>query len=291
MTDRACVLGCVTRGEHFAACPAFGKPEDMTCTGCVPEPARDMALICDRCFRRLRGLVNNAPDLLGRIRSLSDPAKARVYDTVPVGGRAPEAPAPVAADLLDAADGVMRILSGWGGYLIGSNLPAYAVPASWGPETVYLVARDHADRILHRFDQLVNDKGHVEMLSDAVLTLHAPDEHGERQEWSVADAMYRWQAERRTRDEVWLPDAVELLEATPVSEWGEGQRLVSRAEAAKIARVTEDRFRGWVRRGIVRPAVDRGDFGVQAPWFREADAIRLRDDPPRRGRPRKNGGE
>lgn len=92
-------------GEHYAAC-RFSGPDyvgPFPCDGCAPRECRDGSLVCDRCFGRMRALLADGPDLIGRVRSLADPMKATPTDKAP-GGRssATEPPAPIDADLIDA---------------------------------------------------------------------------------------------------------------------------------------------------------------------------------------------
>src|SRR5688572_5901582 len=116
MAERVCVRGCAVRGVHFAACPNFGDADEDGCRGCVPTVAREGALICDRCYKRLLATLAEAPDVIALIRSQADPLKAAVYDQEMVSGSASdEAPAPVRADLIDAADDMIRILRRWSG--------------------------------------------------------------------------------------------------------------------------------------------------------------------------------
>lgn len=113
-TARPCVRGCTVRGAHFAACLDFGIGGPGECTGCVPAAAADDVLVCERCLKRLRYALDNVPDVLALIRSKADPLKAAVYDRERTsGGTVEGAPAPVAADLLDASDAIMATLARW----------------------------------------------------------------------------------------------------------------------------------------------------------------------------------
>lgn len=124
MTDRVCVRGCTVRGVHFAACPDFALGTAGECKGCAPEFAADGVLICERCLKRLRYALDNVPDVLALIRSKADPLKAAVYDRERTsGGTVEGAPAPVAADLLDAADAIMATLANWSAQPWAAYLP------------------------------------------------------------------------------------------------------------------------------------------------------------------------
>ena len=107
-SDRTCARpGCMTRGKHFASCPDYGKT-DGDCRGCVPSEARDGAIICERCYRAVRGAITDAPDLVGHLRSIADPTKSSWnFDRLSGGSRA-ELPAPVQAAII--ADNVAATL-------------------------------------------------------------------------------------------------------------------------------------------------------------------------------------
>lgn len=83
--DRACIRGCMRRGEHFAECTDYGTT-DGDCKGCVPSTAREGALVCNRCFYRVRRHLDDAPDLVAHLRSIADPTKAKQFKLVS-GGR------------------------------------------------------------------------------------------------------------------------------------------------------------------------------------------------------------
>lgn len=146
MSERGCELGCTVPDLHYASCAWWGVEEGLVpavaelpnapevCKGCAPAPTRDGVMICDRCYRRMRGHIDNAADLVGRLRSLADPRKAMVYDAMRYSsGKGAEAPAPTPADLIDASEDVMRSLRSWavfvdprsgivGGYARGRRL-------------------------------------------------------------------------------------------------------------------------------------------------------------------------
>ena len=109
MSDRVCVRGCVQEAVHYAACPwdhveaGSERAAELTgkgvpsCDGCAPRGCRDGSMSCDRCFGRMLRLLDDTPDLLGRLRSLADPRKATPTDQPHFGSTAvePVAPAPV----------------------------------------------------------------------------------------------------------------------------------------------------------------------------------------------------
>lgn len=187
MNDRPCIRGCTIRGEHFAACPDFGK-EDGECRGCRPKAARDRALICEGCYRRLRRFLDDAPDLIGHIRSIADPTKATRYDAAKIASTRPDIPAPVAPDLIDASEDIMRMLREWERTLLPTPLSRNGgMRAGLGGDIAYDEASWCTDVILASLDILAN-RVEVKALGDAVLTIHV----GEPPWWSVADALSRW---------------------------------------------------------------------------------------------------
>jgi hypothetical protein len=302
MSDRVCIRGCTQTGVHYATCAWYGIDETLipavaalpntppVCKGCAPEPARHMSYLCDRCSRRVHGLVKNAPDLLGRIRSLADPTKARVYELQPArAGRAVTAPAPVAADLLDAADGVVSVLRGWAGFLQFGNWKRSGMRAGVDAAAAFEEAEEWAQVILGQLDRALNTLHIVEPLADDVLTLHPVDPEGERVGWSIADAMARYQVERPDPNAApWVDeDGMVLVEAVPVPEWS--NRLITRAEAAKLVGATEATIRAWVRSGVLEQTAETW-APSRVVWFREQevrDAAALVAER-KGGRPRKD---
>ena len=300
MSDRVCLRGCTQEGVHYATCAWYGIDEALIsavadlpntpsrCNGCAPVEARDGALICDRCYKRMRRHLDNAPDLIGRLRSLSDPTSATVYDRVRIGGATIEAPAPVAADLIDAAEDVMRTLRTWAVYVDPRSGVIGGMPAGAGPIAAYDYARDCASTILSGFDGIANNAADVLALAELVLVAHPADEHGERGSWSIVDAVSRYRLER--------PDSAELLGAddaddgellrTSVAEWGD--RLIPRRDAVGRAGVADSTFRRWVADEVLAPrATTYGPMG-RVLWFRTSDvdaaAVTMAA---RRGRPTK----
>ncbi len=218
MSDRYCIRGCVRRDEHYAACARYGG--DYTgafpCTGCAPAECRDGSLICDRCFGRMRALLADGPDLIGRVRSLADPMKATPTDKAP-GGRssASEPPAPIDADLVDALAVLNRLEPWW-----------------------YVTLSDYS-----------NDREVMTWLGEVVLDRH-PEVEGLRDGWSVADAMAKWGAERRTDVFVYPDDeGDDEPEAAPVREWYDP--LLTLQQAAKRAKVTQRQVQRWVQKDVV----------------------------------------
>ena len=191
-SDRTCARpGCMTRGKHFASCPDYGKT-DGDCRGCVPSEARDGAIICERCYRAVRGAITDAPDLVGHLRSIADPTKSSWnFDRLSGGSRA-ELPAPVQAAIIDASNDVMTALRAWAlDVQFGYGLhpwSAAGLEAGADAEAAYEDAVACADLILDDLDRIANDAA-------LAVKLHADfasRSQGEPDRWTVADAIARW---------------------------------------------------------------------------------------------------
>lgn len=219
MSDRTCLLGCTKPGVHYATCP---NPEE--CWGCAEQDAHDGSLVCGRCFARTRRLLDDLPDLMGRLDGLADPLSASVLDQVRVRASV-EPPAPVGADLIDA-----RTLLRYVAWMV----------AEWG----------------HDVAGMTNDTGMVLWVGEHVLTRHKPVD-GLMPAWSVQDVMDRWGVERRSRDTYVFPDE-DTEEARPVTEWSDPFLL--EPDAIMRAGVDARTFRRWVTSKLIEP-VARVKFG------------------------------
>ncbi|WP_417555614.1 hypothetical protein [Microbacterium sp.] len=260
MSDRVCIRGCKQRGVHYAACEEQAKVQAASdrgelymsqCTGCAEKPARDHALICDGCFYRLRTLVRDADDLMGRLRSLADPMKATPTDRAP-GGRSQmvEAPAPLDADLADAMDDIAHTLHDWDRHVDPQSLEQ-ALP------------------------DLVNDAESVRVLGIGFLDRH-PLEDGIRDFWSVQDAVDKWGVERRTKGESgWEPEVDRELVAVARPEWR--NPLITKLQAEQIAG-SERTLRRWVSKGLIEHEGTVVIAGVVTRMFRRSDVERVRDE-------------
>lgn len=184
MSDRPCIRGCTLPGVHFATCPDYANPAGE-CRGCAPVEARDGVLLCTRCYDRLRRRLEVAPDLVAHLRSTADPLKAAVYDRVRVQGTtSTEAPAPVAADLLDAADDIMHVIGG------GKLAPGAASDAA------YRQALDAVRFVLTGFDQIANDGKAILEWWRLVMSAELPEWP---EFWTITRALSRWPLEDRRR--------------------------------------------------------------------------------------------
>lgn len=290
MTDRTCARGCMARDVHYAACPSWTAEAD--CWGCVPVEAMPGAVVCERCYRRLRKHIDEAPDLVAHLRSIADPTKAVVFDRIRVQSSRPDLPAPVAADLIDAADDIMRALRKWALRVqFGPFHPwrAQGLEAGIDAADAYDDARGCADVILGSFDELAANDLDVSALGAAFL-----DRSTEREPstWTVADALTRWSLEEhpRTAKEPcpecsqrrvrvspprrrgqairyaclgcgWLADSNDddglwadaFSEELPeVEVRPHDPRWLTLAAAAKLARVTPPTMRRWADRDLVK---------------------------------------
>lgn len=212
MTERTCIRGCVRPGIHYATCEHSGPTYEgaFPCRGCAPRECRDGSLVCDKCFGRIRGLLNDVRDLTGRLTALADPAKATPLDRVRVAASSLEAPAPISADLLDAL-GTLTTATQW----------AYIDLA-----------------------EVSNDLETITFLCALILARH-PEVNGTREAWSVQDAVDRWGVERRTDQYVYPDDEDDLtLYSAPIREWYDP--LLTVKQAAKRAEVTQRTVQRWI---------------------------------------------
>ncbi|MEV8269136.1 hypothetical protein AB0P19_02240 [Microbacterium oleivorans] len=183
---------------HFSMCPSFGTSTDTSCSGCVPVAARDGVLICERCYRSIRRLVDDAPDLLAHLRSIADPTKARVYDRVLVQSSRPEYPAPVDASVLDASNDIAVTLRNWADRVANPNDDVFDrhLQAGIDAASAHDDARACADLILSELDAIANDKHQVLALADALMSR---SETSSPAFWSIADVATRWAIDDRPR--------------------------------------------------------------------------------------------
>lgn len=241
--DRFCVRGCTRRGHHWAACPDYAR-EDGGCRGCVQEDARAGGVICERCFQRMRFLLGEIPDLLGRLRSLADPSKAKPTDQERVGSQPSESFPPVADDLLDAIAAVEN-----------ANEYFYA----WGCG----------------LEDLQNDAEVVAALGGMLLDRHPPAD-GVRDAWSVQDAVDRWGVERRDRTRVaWVDDGEDREVASFAKpEWRDP--IIGRKEAERIAG-SPSTLRRWVTIGELDKVGEIWIAGARTVLYRRAEVEATRD--------------
>lgn len=237
MTDRVCVLGCVREGVHYATCAASGPgyAGAFPCQGCAPRICREGSLICDRCFGRMRRLLDDAPDLLGRLRALADPARSTWnWDRpAPVKTVSTVAPAPVGDDLLDAIMSVDHVVQWWA---------------------------------VDELRAASNDQDMVLALDELLLTRH-PVVDGVRTAWSVQDAVDRWGVETRDRNRVvWEPETDGEIATFDVHEHGD--RFVSQADAAALVGVKRFTIARWERKGLLSATRMPGPRGSRKAMYR-----------------------
>ncbi len=270
--EGACVLGCRV---HYAACEDYGKPRrEATCRGCAPAPAPTGSVICSKCFGRMRHLLREAPDVLGRIRSLSDPTKAMQIAPVKISSRPVEAAAPVGPDLLDAADTILANLRDWA-HSVVAGLPWHARYSGMTAVSAYRLASRYTRAIVGQLDQITADPARALRFAEAVTVVH-PEVDGERLAWSIADALHRWGVERRDRhvhpDVDAVPDREESV--APVREWYDP--LLTIKDAAQRHGLSAQAIRKWTASGELPVAARvRGPRGSVMLWVKASDVDRV----------------
>lgn len=242
MSDRACIRGCVKRDVHYATCDLHGPAYTGVhpCRGCAPQECRAGSLICDRCFGRMRALLDDAPDLLGRLRAIGDPSKATVAEDVKVA-RSPagEPVTPIGVDLLDAIHTIESVLSVW---------------HAWGMD----------------LRSISNNRNAASWMGDHVLTRHR-EVDGAREAWSVQDAVDRWGVERHDKNPArWVDDEETLVEVTPVHEWGDV--LLGRDDAEELAGSART-LRRWISGGHIEPEGEIWIAGRRTQMFRRSTIL------------------
>ncbi|QUW18875.1 hypothetical protein [Agrococcus sp. Marseille-Q4369] len=212
ITERPCIRGCTLRGEHFATClDRDGQPTEG-CKGCVPAPARDGVLLCNRCWGRSLGALYDAPDLVGAIRARANPLKAQVFDKVLVSGSRIEGiPAPVNADFIEAADALTRGLQGWARFIEPASVPARrGLRAGAEADEAREIVLEATTVILDALPTLANDAVQIVELCRYLLD-EIPGEHDDEclargggrpapgctgckvdREWTVRAALAKW---------------------------------------------------------------------------------------------------
>lgn len=286
-SERPCIRGC-TELVHFAACSAFGQGTDNVCdANCEPRPvsARRGAVLCDDCYGRVRRVLLDAGDVVGRMRSSVDQAKAVVYQPAKVfpAAGAPAAAEQVDADVIDAIRDILGTLRAWAVAVDGTV--EYSTHRGMSDDDEIAAASGYARVILAQLDVVANDTRRAPELHDHLLSRTGDRTAGEW--WSLADARARWGTQRRADRHVFPAgeDRDGELERTPVTEWYD-PLLVSK-DAAKRAGVTESQLRKWVAADVLTPAARVRDArGMVTRWF-HASAV---DEAAREMRARRHAG-
>lgn len=141
---RACARGCAYRGKHLDVCPWGGEQYDREhllkmglaeCKGCMPARVVPGTNLCTRDLRKLRELLEDAPDLCAHIRSMIDPLRSGWNFDRDKGNRpkVTGSPAPLNVDLLDAGNEVIQILAGWATAFGDTTI--YTLDDGWPPRT------------------------------------------------------------------------------------------------------------------------------------------------------------
>ncbi|WP_396646220.1 helix-turn-helix domain-containing protein [Microbacterium sp.] len=238
-SDRFCIRGCAR--QHWAVCENL-SPSELSkreaaedagerytppCAGCAPSVCRVGSLVCDQCFGRARGLLRDAPELLQRLRSMTDDGRSRWnFDRVVVTSSHVGTAANVGDDITDAIHAIETAL-----HYFRAGLAA-----------------------------LTGDAEAMGWLGPLVLDEH-PAVDGVRERWSIRDAMSRWGMENRHR--FIHPDArpnaprgayaayddEEVV--APVREWFDP--LVTVEQAAQRRGVSNRTVKNWIRKGYITP--------------------------------------
>ncbi|WP_221586063.1 hypothetical protein [Microbacterium sp. G2-8] len=168
---------------HFATCPAYGADDpDGTCTGCAPVDARDGALVCHRCYGKLRRRLETAPEIAAHLRRLARTGgSAKRYDRES-HGRMPRRMAPVDPDVLDALRDVLDTLNA-------------TATADATPDEVHEIALGAAGAVLADYDAIVNDAGAFATWWQVTMPTQLPDWP---EFWTIARAFARWPLEDRS---------------------------------------------------------------------------------------------
>lgn len=232
--DRTCIRGCVQKDVHYATCTHSGPgyEGEFPCRGCAPKPCRDESLICDTCFGRMRGLLGDVRDLVGRLTAIADPLKATALDQVRVRASTTEPPAAVGSDILDALNALNAVYD-------------------WA----------FADLAQH-----TNDRDTIEWLCEHVLDRHKPVD-GIRDAWSVQDVKDQWGVERQTDPTVYVfPDEDEDEDGTPIHEWFDP--LLTLRQAAERVKLTQRAVQKWVEKGALTATAKLRENGQTVSYFR-----------------------
>ncbi|WOF23818.1 hypothetical protein N8K70_03820 [Microbacterium betulae] len=271
-SERYCARGCTIRGEHFAACPDYGNA-DGTCRGCVPVEARDGALICERCYRAIRGCLEDAADVVGHLRSIADPTRSSWnFDRLVLSGRI-ELPAPVQASIIDASDDIVKALRAWALYVqfgYGHPWRAQGLEAGADAASSHEDAAACADLILTDLDRIANNH-------DAALGLHADiaaRTPGDPDRWTVADALARFPLDDQPRTaEQPCPECARLtVHVQPPRRGGNDTRYLCRS-CGWVANSADD---GGLWAHVFRDEIEREEPTPHDPgWLTLADAARL----------------
>lgn len=237
LNDRACIRGCVRRDVHFATCTksADGYDEPDRCKGCAPKPCRDGSLICDSCFGRMRSLLDDVRDLLGRLNAIADPLKAAVLDHVRIRATTTEPPAAVGSDILDARNALSAV-------------------AEWA----------YVD-----LSTVTNDRDTITWLCENVLDRHKPVD-GIREAWSVQDAKDQWGVERESDPTTFVfPDDADDEDATAIHEWYDP--LMTLKQASVRVNLTQRAVQKWVEKGVLTPVAKLRENGQVVSYFRASE--------------------
>lgn len=185
MNERACSQGCTLRGQHYAACPAYGTRGSDECAGCVPAIARDGSLVCASCYGDLRRRLELVPTIIGHIREQQHTVRAKPISRVRRGNRV-HTGAPASPDMLDALSDITK---------------AFTIPLDASTSAHQLREATHGavGELLAGYDEIANDAEAFAQWWHVVMPAQIPDAPDY---WTVTRALYRWPLEDRRR---WAP--------------------------------------------------------------------------------------
>lgn len=182
-------------GEHFAACRDKNGVPTEGCAGCVPADAADRMMVCTRCFRRIRRLLEDAPELVTHLRSKADPQKSTWnFDRLRSSAGRVDMPAPIAADLIDAPADIMRLLHDWAA-AVDPALAGRRTQITSTPAEQLFDAADWYSQVLLAYLGVLANQRQIKDLGDALLVQH----RGEPEWWSLADVDARFGLDDRPR--------------------------------------------------------------------------------------------
>lgn len=203
---RPCARGCCYRGKHLDECVwgneqydrdhlrEMGLPE---CGGCMPARTVPETNLCTRCMRRLRDLLEDAPDLVAHIRSMIDPRKSGWNFDREKGSRPSlvASPSPMNVELIDASNEVGQILAGWAEAFGDSTVYHLrdGFPSTVTPEEAYGVASWASQYLVNNLDRIAGT-------SDAAwFSRHVLDFPEGADDWTIRKALARYPMEARAK--------------------------------------------------------------------------------------------
>jgi hypothetical protein len=132
---RACVLGCLIKGDHKPGCPCTLECKDHAghCRGCAPRPAHAWSLLCGKCFyRRLRGPLRQLPGIHGWLGVRMGGMRTNWAEPGVSGSR--ETALPINTEMHDLRVLITQILAAWAYRAAREHVPPIHGPSHYGPD-------------------------------------------------------------------------------------------------------------------------------------------------------------